>query len=90
MDPKLEEMPGGDAAGGNRRARRVEAHRRRRGDLPPTDAIAFRIDDACRLSGLGRTTLYGLVRAGRLRLLRVGGRSLIDGDSLRSLLRGGA
>ncbi len=89
MDPKLEEMPGGDAAGGNRQARRVEAHPCRRGDLPPADAIAFRIDDACRLSGLGRTTVYGLVRAGRLRLIRVGGRSLIDGDSLRRLLRGG-
>lgn len=56
----------------------------------PPDALGFTVRDACRLGGFGRTTLYGLVKAGRLDLVRVGGRTLVVGDSLRALLRAAA
>jgi hypothetical protein len=40
------------------------------------------------MGGPGRTKIYELVKAGKLRLVKIGGRSLIEGDSLRALLRG--
>ncbi|MFS0737664.1 excisionase family DNA-binding protein [Sphingomonas sp. 1P06PA] len=43
---------------------------------------ALRVDDACRLTGLGRMTVYGLVKPGRLRSVKVGRARLIDRASL--------
>ena len=54
----------------------------------PVSPIAYRIRDAARVSGLGRTTLYKLIGAGKLRAIRVGGRRLILAESLRELLDG--
>ncbi len=78
----------GDAASGNRAERRARASRKRNRQAPPANAFAYRVDDACAMGGFGRTTAYGLVKQGKLKLLRVGGRSLIAGDSLRALLNG--
>ena len=65
--------------------------RTRREDLRARpDAFAFTFADAIRMSGIGRTKLYELGRAGQLRLVKVAGRTLIEGDSLRELLRGAA
>lgn len=47
---------------------------------------AVRVDDACRLTGLGRTTIYGLLKSGRLRSVKVGRARLIDRASLQALL----
>ena len=80
--------PRADAASGNRAERRARASRKRDRDAPPANAFAFRVDDACAMGGFGRTTAYELVKRGELKLLRVGGRSLICGDSLRALLNG--
>ena len=83
------EVARGDAASGNRAERRARASRRKRDrEAPPANAFAYRVDDACAMGGFGRTTAYGLVKRGKLKLLRVGGRSLICGDSLRALLHG--
>ncbi len=54
------------------------------------DALAFTIPDAQSLGAPGRTTIYDLAKAGKLRLLKVAGRTMVDGDSLRALLRGAA
>ena len=70
----------------NRHERRAAGARERGHEAPPINAFAFRINDACRMGGFGRTMAYELVKQGRLKLLRVGGRSLICGDSLRALL----
>ncbi len=51
--------------------------------------IAYRVDDAVRVSGIGRTKLYGLIGSGKLRSIRVGGRRLILAESLRALLEAG-
>ncbi len=62
----------------------------RRPLLPPLpNALAYRIPEARLMGGPGRTRIYELAHAGKLRLVRVGGRTLIDGDSLRTLLREG-
>jgi hypothetical protein len=50
-------------------------------------ALAFTIGDAQAMGAPGRTTIYKLAKHGQLQLLRVGGRTLVDGDSLRVLLR---
>ena len=52
---------------------------------------AFSIDEFCRRYGIGRTTAYAEISAGRLRRRKVGKRSLIAEDDaeawLDSLLR---
>jgi excisionase family DNA binding protein len=47
---------------------------------------AVRVDDACRLTELGRTTIHELLKSGRLRSVKVGRTRLIDRPSLRTLL----
>jgi excisionase family DNA binding protein len=51
-----------------------------------TDYIAHSIADAVRVSGIGRTTLYELIGAGKLDARKVGNRTLIPADSLRSYI----
>lgn len=55
-----------------------------------TPKIAYSIVEACRASSLGRTTLYAHIASGRLKAVRVGGRTLIPADSLRALINGEA
>lgn len=52
------------------------------------DPITYTINDACKVSGLGRTYLYQLISNGRLKSRKVGKRTLIPAESLRSLLTG--
>ncbi len=62
----------------------------RLGSPPPLpNALAYRIPEARLMGGPGKTRIYELAQEGKLRLVRVGGRTLIDGDSLRTLLREG-
>ena len=69
------------------KGREARQHTRMRlGPLP--DAIAFRVNEVAIMGGPKRTKLYQLAAQGRLKLVRAGGRTLVDGDSLRALLRG--
>jgi excisionase family DNA binding protein len=52
--------------------------------------LAYSIKEACSASSLGRTTLYSHIAAGRLKAIRVGGRTLIPADSLLALVSGQA
>ena len=52
--------------------------------------LAATIPEACRLSGLGRSTIYELVKAGRLKSSTIGKRRLILLASLREVLETGA
>lgn len=52
--------------------------------------LAFSIREACTASSLGKTTLYAHINSGRLKAIRVGGRTIIPAESLRSLLSGEA
>jgi hypothetical protein len=53
---------------------------------PSPNAFAFTIEDAQAMGGPGRTKIYDLAKRGELKLIDVGGRTMVDGDSLRSLL----
>ena len=55
-------------------------------DLTELMPMAFSIKDAGATLSLGKTTIFNLIREGRLRVVRVGGRTLIPADSLRALL----
>jgi hypothetical protein len=61
----------------------------RRAASPPSRnpaALTHTLNDAARISGLSRSTLYRHAAADRLRLVKVGGRTLVDAASLRALL----
>lgn len=52
--------------------------------------LAFSIREACEASSLCKTTLYTHINSGRLKAIRVGGRTLIPAESLHTLLNGEA
>lgn len=52
-------------------------------DLQP---IAVSPNEAARLSGVGRTTLYAALSSGSLRSIKIGTRRLITVDALRAWL----
>ena len=56
----------------------------------PIDPLAYSIHDACRVSSIGKTKLYSLIKDGTLAVRRVGGRTLIPAASLRALIDGEA
>ena len=46
-------------------------------------AISLTVQDACLATGLGRTTLYSLIAAGKLDARKSGSRTLVLADSLK-------
>jgi hypothetical protein len=66
----------------------VPRRRRRRRAPPVPNAFAFTIADAQAMGAPGRTKIYALLGKGVLKRLRIAGRTMIEGDSLRALLRG--
>jgi len=53
-----------------------------------TPKLAYSIREACTASSLGKTTIYSLIAAGRLKAVRVGSRTVIPAGSLRALING--
>ncbi|MCJ2077902.1 helix-turn-helix domain-containing protein [Methylobacterium sp. E-016] len=57
------------------------------GDLRASpEKLAYTVPEALYATGLGRTTLYALIAERKLRMIKVGSRTLIPADSLRSYL----
>jgi excisionase family DNA binding protein len=54
-----------------------------------TDKLAYRIDEAVKASGLGRSFLYEKMAEGKLRSVKVGGRRLILRSDLLDFLNQG-
>jgi len=54
------------------------------------EPLAYSINEACRVSSLGRTRLYQLINEGRLDCCKIGKRTLIPAASLRALVTGQA
>lgn len=52
--------------------------------------LTFTVSEAVVATGLGRTTLYALMKSGRLRFTTVCSRRLINGMDLRALALGEA
>lgn len=51
------------------------------------EILAYSIKDTIAVSGIGRTTLYQLIRAGELRPVKIGRRTLILRNDLEALLQ---
>jgi excisionase family DNA binding protein len=54
------------------------------------EPLAYSVNEACRVSSLGRTRLYQLIAEGRLEVRKIGKRTLIPAASLRALIEGKA
>lgn len=52
-----------------------------------SDRLAFRIDEACARLGIGRTSLYELVKTGQIKLIKIAGRSLVPASELERLIQ---
>lgn len=52
------------------------------------EPLGYSIKEACRISSLGRTSIYSNIAAGRLKAVRVGRRTIISATSLHALLAG--
>ena len=52
--------------------------------------ITVSVAEACRIVGIGRTSLYQLLNAGKLEAIKLGRRRLIKVASLEALLGEGA
>jgi excisionase family DNA binding protein len=50
--------------------------------------LGYSIREACEATSLGKTSIYNHIAAGRLKGIRVGGRTIIPADSLRALIAG--
>ena len=53
-----------------------------------TEVLAHTIADAVKISGIGRTSLYELIGAGKLEARKAGNRTLIPAESLRTYIAG--
>jgi excisionase family DNA binding protein len=47
------------------------------------DPLAYRVGDACRILGIGRTTLYAAIKRGEIKSQKVGRRTLIPAEALK-------
>ncbi len=56
--------------------------------VPTENKITLRLAEAQAVSGLSRSTLYELIKSGRLRAVKVAGRRLIPRDALEAFLLG--
>jgi excisionase family DNA binding protein len=51
------------------------------------EKLAYRIDEAIHVSGLGRTTIYDEIKSQRLKSVKVAGRRLILREDLEAFLK---
>lgn len=54
---------------------------------PKSERFAYPVNDACHALGIGRTSLYELVKAGELKILRIAGRTLVPRSEIERLVR---
>ena len=55
--------------------------------LAAAGKMAYRIDEACHALGIGRTSLYELVKQRKLKLITIAGRRLVPRSELERLTR---
>lgn len=54
--------------------------------VQPIEKITYRIAEAVQATGVPRSTLYEEIRGGRLRVCKLGARTLITAEALRAWL----
>ena len=52
--------------------------------------LSYSINQGCESTSLGRTKIYSLIAEGKLKVVRIGGRTLILAESLHDLVSGRA
>lgn len=57
------------------------------GRRPPLEQLLYRPKEAAQMLGIGRATLYDLMRSGRIRSVKDGGMRFITLDALRAYVR---
>lgn len=57
---------------------------------PLTAPRAYRISEACRTLGIGRSTIYKLANEGRLRLVHIAGRTVVPASEIDRLASEGS
>jgi excisionase family DNA binding protein len=57
---------------------------------PNPSALAYRVKAFCEAVGLGRTTLYKLMREGKVKTVVIGGRRLVPAEEAQRLVREGS
>lgn len=55
----------------------------------PFEPMAYRVQDAVRVSGVSKSTIYELAATGELTLTKVGGRTLVPRAELQRLIEAG-
>ena len=61
----------------------------------PTDQIssheplAYRVRDACKMAGIGKSLLYELAKAGEIKFTKIRGRTLVSRAELERLIAAG-
>ena len=50
--------------------------------------LAYQVKPFCQLAGISRTTFYELLKSGKIRAMKFGGRTLIPRDEAERLARG--
>jgi excisionase family DNA binding protein len=53
--------------------------------LAAAGKLAYRVDEACHALGIGRTSLYELVKTGDLKIIRIAGRTLVPRSEIERL-----
>ena len=48
--------------------------------------LAYSIQEACRISSIGRTRMYELCKTNQIVAIKIGRRTLIDAESLKRLV----
>ena len=54
--------------------------------IETTTPLAHRIPDACKRLGIGRTSLYELIKNGDIRTIRLAGRTLVPEEDLQKVV----
>lgn len=52
--------------------------------------LSYSIREACEATSIGRTSMFAHIAAGRLRVVRIGGRTIIPAEALHALISGDA
>lgn len=51
-----------------------------------TEPLAYSIKEAIRVSSIGKTRLYSLIKSGEIKITKVGNRTLVNAASLKQLV----
>ena len=50
--------------------------------------LAYQVKHFCQLAGISRTTFYELIKTGKIRVVKFGGRTLVPREEAERLARG--